>query len=44
MALRDKMASRTQTGGGAADPKAPVRVIDGGMTFGVLAMDAYVFG
>jgi 4,5-DOPA dioxygenase extradiol len=29
---------------GAADPKAPVRVIDGGMTFGVLAMDAYVFG
>ena len=29
---------------GAADRKAPVRVIDGGMTFGVLAMDAYVFG
>lgn len=29
---------------GAADPQAPVRVIDGGMTFGVLAMDAYVFG
>ena len=29
---------------GAADPKAPVRVIDGGMTFGVLAMDDYVFG
>jgi 4,5-DOPA dioxygenase extradiol len=29
---------------GAADPRAPVRVIDGGMTFGVLAMDAYVFG
>lgn len=29
---------------GAADAKADVRVIDGGMTFGVLAMDAYVFG
>jgi 4,5-DOPA dioxygenase extradiol len=29
---------------GAADPNAPVRVIDGGMTFGVLAMDDYVFG
>jgi 4,5-DOPA dioxygenase extradiol len=29
---------------GAADKDAPVRVIDGGMTFGVLAMDAYVFG
>lgn len=29
---------------GAADAKAPVRVIDGGMTFGVLAMDAYLFG
>jgi len=29
---------------GAGDPGAPVRVIDGGMTFGVLAMDAYVFG
>jgi 4,5-DOPA dioxygenase extradiol len=29
---------------GAADPRATVRVIDGGMTFGVLAMDAYVFG
>jgi 4,5-DOPA dioxygenase extradiol len=29
---------------GAADPQASVRVIDGGMTFGVLAMDAYVFG
>ncbi|HYF21538.1 MAG TPA: class III extradiol ring-cleavage dioxygenase [Ramlibacter sp.] len=29
---------------GAAGPQAPVRVIDGGMTYGVLAMDAYVFG
>ena len=29
---------------GAAQPDAPVRVIDGGMTYGVLAMDAYVFG
>lgn len=29
---------------GASDPAAPVKVIDGGMTFGVLAMDAYVFG
>ena len=29
---------------GAASPEAPVRVIDGGMTHGVLAMDAYVFG
>ena len=29
---------------GAADPHAKVRVIDGGMTFGVLAMDAYLFG
>ena len=29
---------------GAADKSAPVRVVDGGMTFGVLAMDAYVFG
>jgi 4,5-DOPA dioxygenase extradiol len=29
---------------GASDRSAPVRVIDGGMTFGVLAMDAYVFG
>jgi 4,5-DOPA dioxygenase extradiol len=29
---------------GAADGNAPVQVIDGGMTFGVLAMDAYVFG
>jgi 4,5-DOPA dioxygenase extradiol len=29
---------------GAADSGAPVRVIDGGMTFGVLAMDAYLFG
>jgi 4,5-DOPA dioxygenase extradiol len=29
---------------GAADKHAPVEIIDGGMTFGVLAMDAYVFG
>lgn len=29
---------------GAGDAKAPVKVIDGGMTFGVLAMDAYLFG
>jgi 4,5-DOPA dioxygenase extradiol len=29
---------------GAALPDAPVRVIDGGVTHGVLAMDAYVFG
>ncbi|HZY18143.1 MAG TPA: class III extradiol ring-cleavage dioxygenase [Ramlibacter sp.] len=29
---------------GAATPQAPVRVIDGGMTYGTLAMDAYVFG
>lgn len=29
---------------GAAAPQAPVRVIDGGMTYGVLAMDAYLFG
>jgi len=29
---------------GAASGDAPVRVIDGGMTFGVLAMDDYVFG
>ena len=29
---------------GAADARGPVRVIDGGLTFGVLAMDAYVFG
>jgi 4,5-DOPA dioxygenase extradiol len=29
---------------GAADSKAPVEVIDGGMTYGTLAMDAYVFG
>jgi len=29
---------------GAADADADVTVIDGGMTFGVLAMDAYVFG
>jgi 4,5-DOPA dioxygenase extradiol len=29
---------------GAADPGAPVQVIDGGMTYGMLAMDAYVFG
>lgn len=29
---------------GAADPAAPVEVIDGGMTDGILAMDAYVFG
>jgi 4,5-DOPA dioxygenase extradiol len=29
---------------GAADRTAPVQIIDGGMTFGVLAMDAYVFG
>ncbi|HUR87986.1 MAG TPA: class III extradiol ring-cleavage dioxygenase [Ramlibacter sp.] len=29
---------------GAAAKDAPVRVIDGGMTFGVLAMDDYVFG
>ncbi len=29
---------------GAAAPEAPVRVIDGGMTYGVLAMDAYLFG
>jgi len=29
---------------GAAAPDAPVRVIDGGMTYGVLAMDAYLFG
>ncbi|HTH78140.1 MAG TPA: class III extradiol ring-cleavage dioxygenase [Ramlibacter sp.] len=29
---------------GAGDAKAPVTVIDGGMTFGVLAMDAYLFG
>jgi len=29
---------------GAAEAGAPVRVIDGGMTYGTLAMDAYVFG
>lgn len=29
---------------GAADRRAPVAVIDGGTTYGVLAMDAYVFG
>ena len=29
---------------GAASPDAPVQVIDGGMTYGVLAMDAYLFG
>lgn len=29
---------------GAAAPAAPVRVIDGGMTYGMLAMDAYLFG
>ncbi|ROZ72490.1 dioxygenase [Ramlibacter sp. WS9] len=29
---------------GAAQPDAPVRVIDGGMTYGVIAMDAYQFG
>lgn len=29
---------------GAAAADAPVRVIDGGMTYGVLAMDAYLFG
>jgi 4,5-DOPA dioxygenase extradiol len=29
---------------GAAAQDAPVHVLDGGMTYGVLAMDAYVFG
>lgn len=29
---------------GAADPTHPARVVDGGITHGVLAMDAYVFG
>ena len=29
---------------GASDRNAPVQIIDGGMTFGVIAMDAYVFG
>ncbi len=29
---------------GAGDAQAPARVIDGGMTYGALAMDAYVFG
>ncbi|MBA2961359.1 MULTISPECIES: dioxygenase [Ramlibacter] len=29
---------------GASAPGAPVQVIDGGMTYGVLAMDAYRFG
>ena len=29
---------------GAAAPGAPVRVLDGGMTYGTLAMDAYLFG
>lgn len=29
---------------GASDRNAPVTVVDGGMTFGVLAMDAYLFG
>lgn len=29
---------------GAAAPDAPVRVLDGGMTYGVLAMDSYLFG
>jgi 4,5-DOPA dioxygenase extradiol len=29
---------------GAADASAPVEVIDGGMTFGTLAMDSYLFG
>ncbi len=29
---------------GASDKSAPVQVIDGGMTYGMLAMDAYVFG
>lgn len=29
---------------GAAAPGAPVRVLDGGMTYGMLAMDAYLLG
>ena len=29
---------------GAAAPGAPVRVLDGGMTYGVIAMDSYLFG
>jgi 4,5-DOPA dioxygenase extradiol len=29
---------------GAAAPGAPVRVLDGGMTYGVIAMDTYLFG
>jgi len=29
---------------GAAAPGAPVHVLDGGMTYGTLAMDAYLFG
>jgi 4,5-DOPA dioxygenase extradiol len=29
---------------GAAAPQAPVRVLDGGMTYGTLAMDSYLFG
>jgi 4,5-DOPA dioxygenase extradiol len=29
---------------GAAAPGGPVEVIDGGMTYGMLAMDAYLFG
>jgi 4,5-DOPA dioxygenase extradiol len=29
---------------GAAAADAPVRVLDGGMTMGALAMDAYLFG
>ncbi|MDP3760661.1 MAG: class III extradiol ring-cleavage dioxygenase [Ramlibacter sp.] len=29
---------------GASAPDAPVRVLDGGMTYGMLAMDSYLFG
>ena len=29
---------------GASDGRSEVRVIDGGMTYGTLAMDSYVFG
>jgi 4,5-DOPA dioxygenase extradiol len=29
---------------GAGDSTAPVQVLDGGMTYGVIAMDSYVFG
>lgn len=29
---------------GAGDGEAPVQVLDGGMTYGVIAMDSYVFG